>query len=201
MDNIMNDKNMDLLERSKQDLDALEGERAKGIMFRTKACWNVEAERNTKYFFNLEKLKSKSRTAFVLITEEGKTINTQKGILNEQKRFYEKLYSADKSVKFKIDNDSAPRLSEEEQRELDKPITKQEVADALKKMSKGKCPGQDGLSVDIMKFFFKWIGSPLFEALQEGIQEGKLHPTALMGIINLIPKTNNFLIERRLQSA
>ena len=44
----------DLMNRSKEDLNELEKDRARGIMFRSKARWQVEAERNTSYFYNLE---------------------------------------------------------------------------------------------------------------------------------------------------
>ena len=42
-----------LLEATKLDLNDFEEDRAKGIIFRTKARWNIEGERNTKYYFGL----------------------------------------------------------------------------------------------------------------------------------------------------
>ena len=50
-----------ILVNTKADLDELEFEKAKGVMFRTKARYMIEGERNTKYYFGLEKTKSAAK--------------------------------------------------------------------------------------------------------------------------------------------
>ena len=55
-------------------------------------------------------------------------------------------------------------------------------------MPNGKCPGTDGITVAIMKCFWKHLKTPCYEAIMAGINEGLLHDSARREIINLIPK-------------
>ena len=57
-------------------------------------------------------------------------------------------------------------------------------------MKNGKTPGSDGLSVDFYKCFLTKLLQPLFECLQQGLQDKYLHNSARRAIINLIPKSN-----------
>ena len=180
-----------LLQNSKADLNELESEKARGVIFRTKARWTVEAEHNTKYFFGLEKLKYKAKCASTIITDDGRKITNFNEILKEQHQYYQELYKKDLDVTFQLVNDTDIRISEEQRVEIDRPITKEEMGLALKQMSNGKCPGIDGLSVDFYKFFYKQISDILYEALVAGIEREQLHRSALTGVINLIPKGNS----------
>ena len=178
----------DLLERSKQDIKDIEFEHAKGVIFRTRARWQVEAERNTAYFYGLEKSKYNAKTCSVLVTEKGETIRNQKQILEHQHKFYQTLYKKDPTVKFTIKNNSQKKLTEVQRELLDKEIEIEEISNALKQMKKGKTPGSDGLTVAWYKCFWDLIKQTVFEAICEGIQQKELHSSARRGIITLIPK-------------
>ena len=56
-DNIhcLSEAELRILETSKIELEEKLFKRTKGVMFRSKAKWSIEAEHNTKYFYNLEK--------------------------------------------------------------------------------------------------------------------------------------------------
>ena len=60
---------------------------------RSKAKWNVEGERSSKYFCNLEKRHFTEKIIPKLILNNGTEITNQADILKEQKSFYENLYS------------------------------------------------------------------------------------------------------------
>ena len=53
-----------LLDETKADLEEKLMERTKGIIFRSKVKWQEEGEKNTKYFFSLEKARYNSKTCF-----------------------------------------------------------------------------------------------------------------------------------------
>ena len=61
---------------------------------RSRAQWVEEGEKNTNYFLNLEKRNYNSTCIKKLITEEGKEITKLEEIIQEQKLFYEKLYTS-----------------------------------------------------------------------------------------------------------
>ena len=57
------------LQNTKLDLEEVQFEKTRGIMFRSKAKWDTEGEKNTKYFLNLEKARYNAKTCNVLIDE------------------------------------------------------------------------------------------------------------------------------------
>ena len=78
------------------ELKKLREEKIKGIIMRSKAKWNVEGERSSKYFCNLEKRNFTEKIIPKLILDNGTEITNQADILKEQKSFYENLYSCKK---------------------------------------------------------------------------------------------------------
>ena len=180
--------NEDILQRSKIDLNELESEKAESIIFRTNARWQIEAERNTKYFFNLEKSNYNAKTSNVLINDQGKRETNMKRILKMQKDFYQKLYRKAMKIKFNLKNDTEKKLSQEQKEKLDEDISIEEMTKALKSMPNGKTPGGDGLSVSFYKSFWELLKTPLHQAITIGMREKRLHPSATRGIISLIPK-------------
>ena len=65
---------------------------------RTKAKWNVEGERSSKYFCNLEKRYFTEKAIPKLILDNGIEITNQGDILTQQKIFYEALYTSKGTV-------------------------------------------------------------------------------------------------------
>ena len=93
-----------ILENTKKELEDKTLERIQGVMFRSKAKWYEEGERNTKYFFSLEKARYNAKTCYKLVKENGEEINDQTLIIKEQQKFYEELYSEDKDICFNMKN-------------------------------------------------------------------------------------------------
>ena len=89
---------------TKADLEEKTLERIQGVMFRSKAKWYEEGERNTKYFYSLEKAKYNAKTCFTLIDQNGKELKQNDEILGAQKKFYQELYEEDKDVHFNLKN-------------------------------------------------------------------------------------------------
>ena len=67
----------------------------KGSVFHSKARWYREGEKSSKYFLNLEQLRSNQRTMVCLVRDDGT-------ILKMQAKFYQNLYSSDTGVEFKF---------------------------------------------------------------------------------------------------
>jgi hypothetical protein len=82
---------MDMVE---MELKILREEKVNGIITRAKAKWQVEGERNTRFFCNLEKKHFTEKIISKLVVENNQVIQDPKAILTEQKLFYEKLYKS-----------------------------------------------------------------------------------------------------------
>ena len=183
-------KNLSYIKKTKNDLDEKMFERAKGIMFRSKAKWCEEGEKNTKYFFSLEKARYNSKTCYKLLTDNGIEISNPEQILQIQKSFYEDLYQEDSEVKFTMKNTFGIVVPEEIKRQQDSPIVMEEIEKAIITMNNNKTPGQDGIPIDFYKVFWKCLKVPYFEMVKHSYEQEMLHETARKGILNLIPKAN-----------
>ena len=179
-----------ILEWSIADLDELIAAKAQGAIFRSRAQWFNEGEHNTKYFFSLEKVRSGEKNISVLLDQNKKEIRDQKEILEQMRTFYSELYKSDPSINFKEENISETYISPETSQKLEGELQYKEVTEAIKQLNQNKAPGTDGLPIEIYIMFWRKIGEYLVNALNHAYKVGKLHDSALDGVISLIPKPN-----------
>ena len=69
--------------------------KTKGAILRSKVRWHESGERNTRYFYNLEKRSYDKKTITKLKRSNGTFINNQFEILQEQMDFYKTLYTSE----------------------------------------------------------------------------------------------------------
>ena len=56
--------------------------------------WLEKGEKSTQYFFSLEKFNYVKKQVRKLILDNGKTVTTDREIMKESVKFYEKLYES-----------------------------------------------------------------------------------------------------------
>ena len=169
-------------------IEELEEQKIQGIIFRSKAKWAREGERNTKYFLSLEKRNYCNKTMFSIILPSGQICDEQRRILQEQHNFYHELYSKDNNISFKLINSTDKKISETQAQMLDADIQDSEYRDALKSLKNGKCPGGDGLSTEFYKLYWTEIKDLLLPMFKTVIETGKLGVSSRRGLMQLIPK-------------
>ena len=112
----------------------------------------------------------------------------QKVILKEQKRFYQELYSADKSIVFNIKNKMDVRITKEQRENLDKEVEVEEVCRVIMSLKKGKVAGCDGLPIEFYVEFCDEL-LPLLHAMYiNTFDRGIMNLSMQRGVIMLIPK-------------
>jgi hypothetical protein len=101
--------------------------------------WILDGDKNTKYFLNLEKSRVNAKLLPKLELDDGTSITDQFEILNEQKRYYEQLYSREindntfeEKIAVFLENCQVPKLTENQQTECGGMITADELSAALK---------------------------------------------------------------------
>ena len=77
------------------------------------------------------------------------------------------------------------KLSKEQKSNLDKPITREEILDAIKKLPTGKSPGLDGFPLKFYKEYWGKIGD-LFMAYLCEVKENGFPATRNVSILKLI---------------
>ena len=182
----LNSSQQSILDNSIIDLNTLLAEETQRVIFRSKAKWYEEGEKNNKYFYSLERAKFNAKTCSTLIVG-GKTYDTDCDILDQQREYFEKLYEVDQNVNFELTN-SPVMLSEAQKETLSLPFSKEEIMSAIKDLKNNKTPGDDGLPAEVYKAFADLLVNPFYQLVNYAYEHEQLHTSALRGILNVIPK-------------
>ena len=150
-------------------------------MFRSRVKWYEEGEKNTKYFYNLEKARYNAKTCYKIITENNEEIVQSSEILKEQRNFFAELYSEDEDVKFTLVNEYGIYVPECVKEVQEKSLVEVDFQEAIKGMNNDKTPGKDGIPVDFYKVFWIRIKEVFMEMVEEVYETEYLHETARQG--------------------
>ena len=81
------------LNSTKARLNKIIAYKTRGTILRSRARWHEQGERNTKYFYSLEKRNYSRKVVTKLKLNDGSYTTNESDILEEQKTFYENLAS------------------------------------------------------------------------------------------------------------
>jgi hypothetical protein len=81
-----------------------------------------------------------------------------------------------------------PTLDRESQRACDAPLSLSELTVALNKANKGKALGLDGRTYEFYAIFWNCLGPLFLNVVSRSLQEEKLPPSMLKGVVILVPK-------------
>ena len=170
--------------------------RTRGAIARSKARWCEYGERNSKYFYRLEKRNYNTKYITELKLPDKTTISRPKDILNEVHRFYKELYTStgansdDQRFDTFVNNPVLPEISADQKQSCEGLLTKDECFASLKQMAKGKSPGSDGLSAEFYLAFWESVGQELVDSQNYAFECRELTISQRRGMITLIPKKN-----------
>ena len=120
--------------------------------------------------------------------------NNQFEILQEEKVFYETLYTSKNIENENLSNspffnlENITPLSEDEKLSCESAVGEKECFIALKEFKNDKTPGTDGLSAEFYKFFWPEVCTEMIGSFNYAFQSGALSISQKRGIISLIPK-------------
>ena len=185
----LSENSMKILQDSKSEMQDILNEQIQGIIFRTKCNWMEQGEMNSAFFYNLEKSKYNAKTATAIKVHE-KLITDDQEILEAQRLYYADLYKSNTNIDFDLKENYGVSVSQEDYIKQDLPFTYEEISSAVYQLNNNKCPGFDGLPIDLYKVFWKKIGPMVYEVIMQCYDMGRMYKSARMGILNLIPKPN-----------
>ena len=179
---------MELYLNTKHDLEELQLERARQLIFRSKARWYGEVSRIRNIFITWKKMRYNMKTCSSILTEEGVLLTKDDEILNKEKAFYQHLYEKDRYVNFDLVNQTDICISEEERNRCDQEFTIGELRTAVMNLKANKTPGIDGIVAEFYQQMFDIIGEPLLDMIHNSYQNNYLDEEICMGVLNLILK-------------
>ncbi len=182
----INDLERDIA-KLENELKYLLDAKAKYLQLRSGAKWYEEGEKSNKYFLNLIKFRGEQK----LISElsDGRQIfSTQESIMEHVTNFYRELYE-EKETNENYDDllVDLPCLSDDDRRDLDKPITLDEL-EATLRSCKDSAPGPDGIPYIVYRSLWKTLGPYLLESWNYSKQIGILQESQRTSCITLLPK-------------
>ena len=173
---------------TKADLNDISLERARNLIFKSRTRWYEEGERNTKYFFNLEKSRYNAKTCMKVLKEDGELITEEKEILEELEKYYRDLYKKEDGVSFNITNTLNHVISEQDYEDCKRLLSEAELKQAVDKLKSGRTPGEDGLPAEFYKAFWSQLEEVFVNLCRYCEENHKLPETTRTGILNLLPK-------------
>jgi hypothetical protein len=149
----LNDGNKQLYQSLQSQLTEIIENEIKGSILRSLCTEYEQGEKCTKYFFSLEKFKSKQKTLSRIKFADGSYTSNEKLILNECRKFYKNLYSKNENVNpdhfpFFFNNITTPKLTEEQKAFCDTTLTENELFKTLKAFKRNKSPGLDEITAE-----------------------------------------------------
>ena len=186
-------------ELQKQLNDIIENE-VKGSILRSLCKEYESGEKCSKYFFSLEKFRSKQKTISRIKLAGGSFTSDPKLILSECRLFYKNLYSANVQVDalsfpFFYQNPTIPKLSEEQKINCDIDLTEEELFKTLKAFQKNKSPGMDGITAEFYITFWDLIKAKLFSVYCDAFVSGILPVSLRTGVITLLEKNAEYRLD------
>ena len=177
----------------RERIEKLYEEKVEGIIVRSRARWHEHGEKNSNFFFNLEKRNHikkhirKLRLSGVITTDPFE-------ILDAGKTFYENLYKSKRNSwqqneqYFNFEDLPMPTLSNELRQSGEGAISLEECTEVLNSFPLNKVPGNDGLPVEFYKMFWASIGNRLVECFNVSFEKGELSSSQKQAVITLIEK-------------
>jgi len=189
----LNDLNKLRFQNLKHKLNEIIEQEVKGSILRSLCTDYENGEKCSKYFFSLEKSRSKQKTITRLKCGDGSLISDQQAILEECRLFYQNLYSKNIQVdpsnfSFFYENDTIPKLSETQKQTCDDELIEAEVFQTLKSFNKNKSPGLDGITAEFFICFWEEIKAKLLQVYHDSFNQGILPKSLRTGVIVLLEK-------------
>jgi len=172
-------------------LDNMLGIKAQGALIRSRHQNVTDMDAPTKFFFSLEKKNGQCRYIHSLRSESGQELTEVNEIRQRAVRFYKELFKCEYEENVQLSADfleGLPSVAEDSKAHLERPLSNQELLNALKDMKGGKSPGIDGIPVDFYKEFWSVLGEDLLSVLNESLTEGSLPLSCRRAVITLLPK-------------
>ena len=152
LDNLASDapRVIEEVQRLKEELQLIRAERLAGVLVRSRGRWIEEGERPTKYFCGLEK-RQYTKKYISSLEINGIQQNDQVAIMNYLKHFFEDVYQVKvrsrrlQDIKHLL-GQNFPKLSSEENSEMEGLISFEEASSAMAKLHNDKSPGPDGFT-------------------------------------------------------
>ena len=189
------------LDRAKEEVAEHTMVAAAGAQCRSRVKWQVEGEKPSRYFCNLEKYNALQKYIPQLKIKEmpngnEKTVSQQQEVENEIYKFYKNLYrSQESNLKISTidqflgqEKINHPKLSQEQSLKLEGKLKVEEATKYMKMCRSDASPGSSGFTGGFYKLFWRNLKYFVVNSLNYAFETGNLSVSQKLGVIILLPK-------------
>ncbi|CAM2115579.1 unnamed protein product [Caretta caretta] len=173
----------------REELRALEDHQARGAFVRFRIRLLREMDRNSRFFYALEKTRGAKKHITCLLAEDGTPLTDPEEMCGRARDFYTSLFSPDPTNPgaCRVLWEELPMVSVGDRDRLELPLTLAEFSEALRRMPTNKSPGTDGLTVFYCTFW-DILGPDLVTVWAESLQSGVLPLLCRQAVLALLSK-------------
>ena len=164
--------------------------RAQGALVRSRFHSAALMDSPSKFFFSLEQKNGQSRQIHALRPMVGQGLTHTAGIRSRGVDFYVQLYSSDyqeDDAAFNSFCQDLPTVSEETNRELERPLTEAEGFAAQQSVQGGKAPGIDGLPSEFYRAFWAELKDDMLGVFSVSFEDLSLPQSCRRAVLTLLP--------------
>lgn len=175
----------------KRQLRGIYEDQAKNFLFKIRQETREKGEGCTAALFRSVRDRKEKQVIVELEDKKGGSLIKVEEINGYVRDHFKKFFSEREVVVEKSEmfvNFLSKVVPEEVRVGLDSPITIGEVEGVVKRMSKGKVPGIDGLPVKFYVRFFSILGIHLVEVIRKVLEERNIRGSMATGVITLLYK-------------
>ncbi|PNX78269.1 CNGC5-like protein, partial [Trifolium pratense] len=158
---------------------------------RAKMHWLKEGDLNTKFFHMSASARQRVKKISKLVNDENIVITSQPELCTVALNYFDQLFKSNPSSHDPILSLIAPKITQDDNDQLVRPITREELKEALFQMHPDKAPGPDGFNPAFYQHFWDLCGNDVFEAATEWLERGYFPSSLNETNICLIPKCEN----------
>ncbi|CAA7045965.1 unnamed protein product [Microthlaspi erraticum] len=191
LDSLYSDGNATTEEISEATKELHEALRSEELFWKQKSrvLWLREGDRNSKFFHAATKQRRARNRITSLIDEQGQREENEEGIVAIATRYFRGLFETSNPVEIEATLDKVKIVITDNMNEtLTKPVTENEVKDALFAMHPEKTPGPDGMTALFYQKFWDILKQDITRMVNEFLAEGTIVPGINETNICLIPK-------------
>ncbi|KAL1190943.1 hypothetical protein V5N11_020916 [Cardamine amara subsp. amara] len=159
---------------------------------RSKESWLRHGDRNTKYFHGSVQKKRARNNISALVNSNGAEQISEGSKGEIAVDYFRKLFTSSKPVHAtELLTDMVPRVTENMNRELTKPVSRDEIRKAAFGIQSNKTPGADGMTGQFFESYWDNVGEQVIREVNGFFESGQLPHEWNFAQICLLPKKIN----------
>ena len=161
---------------------------------KSRAIWLMCGDDNTSFFHKFANQRKNANSIWKIKDDRGDMVEGFEAIAGAGVQHFETLFQADTNLHLtellKISGNFLSSITAEENSDLTKPVTLEEINTILTLSKNDKSPGPDGIPVEVYRVLFDVMSLDLLRVIEDSRKNGKIPAVFNSTFIALIPKSD-----------